>query len=162
MLKKVSVIIIFFLGGMGLALGQSVQDPIVVEKVSNNYVFSQNGQRLSMSQLVLVLKPNEMAYAQIKSAKSSYGFAQVLAYAGGFMVGYPLGTALGGGEPNWTMAGIGAGLIVVAIPLSKGASNKAKQAVDMYNEGLPPSVVSPTLQLNLSMTGSGLGLTLNF
>jgi hypothetical protein len=44
--------------------------------------------------------------------------AYILAYSGGFMVGYTLGTAIAGGDPNWGVAGIGAGLIVVAVPLS--------------------------------------------
>lgn len=94
---------------------------------------------LKVNQLVNTLKPNEQAYKQIKSAQSTYILAMILSYAGGFMVGYPIGTAFGGGEPNWAIAGVGAGLIVVAIPISQKFSKKARLAVDTYNRGLETS-----------------------
>ena len=62
------------------------------------------------------MKPNEQAYKLIKSAQSTYTWGKcIFSYAGGFMIGYPLGTALGGGEPNWAMANIGAGLKAASI-----------------------------------------------
>jgi len=48
-----------------------------------------------MIQLVNTMKINEQAYMQIKSAQSTYTMAMILSYAGGFMVGWPLGTAIG-------------------------------------------------------------------
>lgn len=30
----------------------------------------------------------------------------ILSYAGGFMIGWPIGTAIGGGKPAWALAGI--------------------------------------------------------
>jgi len=115
-----------------------------------------------MNQLVNTMKPNDQAYQQIKSAQSSYTLATIIGGVGGFMVGWPIGTALGGGEPNWTMAGIGAGLIVVSIPITQSFNKKAKQAVETYNGGLRTSSFWDKNELKLSMTGNGIGLTLNF
>ncbi len=69
-----------------------------------------------MLQLVKTMEPNEQAYKEIKAAQSTYTLAIIVGGVGGFMVGWPLGTALSGGEPNWIFAGIGAGLIVISIP----------------------------------------------
>jgi len=60
------------------------------------------------------------------------------------------------------MAGIGAGLIVVSIPISQSFNKKAKQAVDTYNGGLQTSSFWDKNELKLTMTGNGIGLTLNF
>ena len=60
------------------------------------------------------------------------------------------------------MAGIGVGLIVVSIPISKSFNKKAKQAVEIYNGGLQTSSFWYKNELKLSMTGNGIGLTLNF
>ena len=42
--------------------------------------------------------------------------AQYSVLRGGFLIGWPLGTALAGGDPNWTLAAIGAGCVAIAIP----------------------------------------------
>jgi len=78
------------------------------------------------------------------------------------MVGWPVGTAIGGGDPNWAMAGIGAGLIVVTIPISQKFNKQAKQAVDIYNLGLQETSFWDKRELRFSMNGNGLGLTLRF
>ena len=43
---------------------------------------------------------------------------QLLGGIGGFLVGWTLGTALGGGDPDWTVAGVGAGFIALSIPFA--------------------------------------------
>jgi hypothetical protein len=86
----------------------------------------------------------------------------MLSCAGGFMVGWPIGTAIGGGDPEWAMAGIGAGLIVIAIPISSKFNKQAKLAVDTYNGGLPSSSFWDKNELRVSVTGSGIGLALRF
>ena len=60
----------------------------------------------------------------------------ILSYAGGFMIGWPIGTAIGGGKPAWALAGIGGGLVAVAIPLSISSNKKMETAVRQYNAGL--------------------------
>ncbi len=142
--------------------GQTVTDTISMKKVFGGYQFYQGEKRLNMNQLVTTMKPNEQAYKQIKSAQSSYTIAMIFGYAGGFMVGWPIGTAIGGGKPNWAMAGIGAGLIVVAIPISHSYNKKAKQAVDTYNNGFQPSSFWDKSEIKLSMTANGIGLSLRF
>jgi hypothetical protein len=147
---------------MSFTFGQTASDSISMKKVFGGYQFYQGEQRLNVNQLVNTMKPNNQAYQQIKSAQSTYTLATIIGGVGGFMVGWPIGTALGGGEPNWTMAGIGAGLIVVSIPISQSFNKKAKQAGETYNGGLQTSSFWDKNELKLSLTGNGIGLTLNF
>ncbi len=129
------------------------------------YLLKLSEQRLNMQQLVKTLKPNEEAYKQIKSARSNQTIGMIFGATGGFMIGYPLGTALGGGEPKWIMAGIGAGLVAISIPFSSKANKKAKQAVKTYNKSLKRKEISSTWdksELNFSITPNGIGLIFHF
>ena len=137
-------------------------DSISIKKVFGGYQFYQEGKRLNMKQLVNTMKPNEQAYQMIKSAQSTNTIATILGFAGGFMVGWTLGTSLGGGDPNWTVAGIGAGLIIVAIPVSQKFNKKARQAVNTYNSQLQASSFWNKNELRFLTTGNGVGFVLNF
>ena len=161
-MKRISLIITLLTLGLSFTFGQSPADSISMKKVFGGYHFYQGDNRLNMKQLVNAMEPNEQAYKEIKSAQSTYTLASIVGFAGGFMVGWPLGTAIGGGDPNWAMAGIGAGLIVVSIPISQNFNKKAKQAVDTYNGGLQTSSFWDKSELRFSMTSNGVGLPLTF
>ena len=161
-MRKIAIILTLLAVSMSFTFGQTASDSISMKKVFGGYQFYQGEQRLNVNQLVNTMKPNNQAYQQIKSAQSTYTLATIIGGVGGFMVGWPIGTALGGGEPNWTMAGIGAGLFVVSIPISQSFNKKAKQAVETYNSGLQTSSFWDKNELKLSLTGNGIGLTLNF
>jgi len=161
-MRKIAIFLTLLVVSMSFAFGQTATDSISMKKVFGGYRFYQGEQMLNMNQLVNTMKPNDQAYRQIKSAQASFTLAAIMSGVGGFMVGWPIGTALGGGEPNWTLAGVGAGLIVVSIPISQSFNKKAKQAVELYNAGLQTSSFWDKNELNFSLTGNGIGLTLKF
>ena len=161
-MRKIAIFLTLLVVSMSFAFGQTTTDSISMKKVFGGYQFYQGEQMLNMNQLVNLMKPNDLAYRQIKSAQASFTLAAIMSGVGGFMVGWPIGTALGGGEPNWTLAGVGAGLILVSIPISQSFNKKAKQAVELYNAGLQTSSFWDKKELNLSLTGNGIGLTLKF
>lgn len=162
-MKRIVIILTLLTVSLNFAFAQTETDSISVKKVFGGYQFYQGESRLNMKQLVNTMEPNVEAYSQIKSAQSSYTMATIVSFAGGFMIGWQLGAAIGGGDPNWAMAGIGAGLVAVSIPISKKFNNQAKQAVDTYNQGLQQtSSFWNRSELRFSMTGNGLGLILRF
>lgn len=161
-MKKLTLFIIFLNLGIAFTFGQSANDTIVLKRAFGGYQYFQGEKKLNMSQLVNIMQPNEKAYEQIKSAQSSLTFAMIFSYAGGFMVGYPIGTAIGGGEPNWKLAGIGLGLIVISIPLNQSAMKKTNEAVNLYNSGFRSSSSLPKAELHLSSSKDGIGLRLKF
>lgn len=109
------------------------------------------------------MESNQEAYQLMKSAKSNYDLSMILGMAGGFMVGWPLGTSLGGGDPNWTLAAVGAGLIVISIPLSSKSIKTAKEAASKYNSGLQTiSQRNYKPQLEFASMKTGIGFRLTF
>ena len=141
---------------------QSKRDSILINKTFGGYQFYQGNTRLNMSQLVNTMKPNERAWQLAKKAQSTNTIGTIIGFAGGALIGWPLGTALAGGDPEWLMAGIGGGLIVVAIPLSQKFNKQVKQAVDVYNAPLRESSFWDKKELKFSVNGNGAGLVFKF
>jgi hypothetical protein len=160
-MKKINIILIILISSFNFAMGQT-NDSITMKKVVGGYHFFQGEERLTVNQLVKAMKTNNEAYSLVKSAQSNNTIASVIGGVGGFMVGWTLGTALGGGEPNWAVAGVGAGLIVVSIPISHSFNKKVKKAVETYNRGFQTSSFWDDNKLNLSLKGNGIGLRLSF
>ena len=162
-MKKIAIISTLLALSMSFTFGQTASDTISMKKVFGSYQFYQGEQRLKMNQLINTMKPNEQAYEQIQSAQSTNIIAIALSSAGGFLIGWYIGDALREGGSNWNMIGIGAGLVVVSIPISHNFNIKARQAVETYNSGLlQTSSFWDKNELKISFSGNGIGLTLNF
>ena len=159
-MKKVFV----FLAVMVLSISSGFgQNPIEVRKIGKNNQYYQNDQLLKHKQLLNIMQSNQEALDIYKKASSTSIFGLVLAGAGGGMIGWTIGTLLTDEfDTNWAIAGIGAGLIVVSIPIVKSAGKRVSNAVDIYNNGLSANSGSNNLELNCTFTGNGLGLVLNF
>lgn len=157
-MKKILLTLSLILLAFTLCNSQTIE----TKKVFGGYKYSQNGQDLSMDELSTQLNTNEESAQLMKKAKSQSTIASILSGAGGALVGYPVGTAIGGGEANWVLAGVGAGIIAVALPLSASANKKAKHAVEIYNTGNKTKednvVYIPKLFVVSNPSGMGLAL----
>lgn len=86
----------------------------------------------------------------------------VLGFAGGALIGWPLGTALGGGDPEWYLAGIGAVLVGGAIALEIVGKRKCGNYAysgspdKFYADRTPPKT------LYVASNRQGVGLQLRF
>jgi hypothetical protein len=140
--------------------GQDKPDSIVVKKMLGT-VFQQNGRPLTPRQLLDITKTNQEAYSEMKIAKNNYDVGYVFGFAGGFLIGWPLGTAIAGGDANWTLAAIGLGIVAISIPFDVAYTKHAKHAVSIYNSGLKYSYLTkPTLKIG--MTCNRIGILINF
>lgn len=158
-MKKTISILIVALTTIFLCNAQKIE----AEKVLGGYKYTQNEHRMTMYDLVKTMKPNPQAYDLIKKAQSNHVLASIIGAAGGGLVGWPIGTALGGGDPNWTLLGIGAGLIAVGIPISSSANKKVKQAVDLYNSSLnSTSFYEFKPDFKVMVKGNGIGFSMSF
>lgn len=97
----------------------------------------------------------------MKKARNKGNVSAVFSGAAGFLIGWPLGTAIAGGKPNWALAGIGAGLLVVGIPISAASTREAKRAVRIYNDDLKKEALTQ-FDLKIGLTGTGLSAKLTF
>jgi outer membrane lipoprotein SlyB len=136
---------------------------IEIEKVSGGYQYTQNGNKISMGELVKAMESNSEALVFMKKAKSNNVLATILGGAGGALIGFPLGTAIGGGDANWTLVGIGVGLVAIGIPISVGVNKNTKKAIDLYNSSLnATSFFEFKPEFKIVTTGNGIGLSMNF
>ena len=136
---------------------------IEIKKVFIGYKYTQNGNNLSLSELSNVVKTNAKSFELIKKAKIKMVFGSIIGGIGGVLIGFPIGTAIGGGEPNWTLAGIGVGCIAIGIPLGIGADKNINEAAENYNTSLNPTAFNNSRpEFKLKANGQGLGLEISF
>lgn len=156
-MKKTLLTLSFILVAFAYCNSQTIES----KKVFGGYKFTQSGKTLTMNELTTQLNTNEESADLIKKAKSQNTFASILGGAGGALIGFPIGTAIGGGEANWVVAGVGAGILAVAIPLSASANKKTKQAVEIYNSGSKTKEnLAHKPQLFVVSNSRGMGLAL--
>jgi len=161
-MKKLLFLITVLIFSSVVVNAQNQPDTITVNKVKGGYQYLMDGKVLTLPELESLLNKNTESSELYKSAKETNGFLSVLSYAGGFLVGYPIGQAIGGGEALWELAAVGAGLIVIAIPIANGVTKKMNKAVQIYNSGIQPTSFWDDKELKLQLTGNGVGLAFRF
>jgi len=136
---------------------------IEIEKVFGGYKYYQNEKRMTFGDLARTMESNAKALKLIKKAQGNNTLSSIFGFAGGALFGWPIGTELGGGNPNWTIAGIGVGVMAIGIPLSSGANKNAREAIELYNSSLEPSSYRGFKpQFNLLSNSSGFGISMSF
>ncbi len=154
------IIILSLIGYPALVSGQIEAEPIRIEKAFGGYNCYQNGQRLTIRQLSNAVATNQQAYREIESARKTYVWQLILAGLGGVMIGNPVGTSIGGGEPDWSYAVVGAGLAFISfVPLNRKVNREIKRGVDIYNAGLKASAFPAKNNVSFGFTGYGIGIT---
>lgn len=123
--------------------------------------FYQNNEKLSTSLLQEVVVKSPEAVSEMKRARRNYLTAVALNTLGSFMVAYPVASSvLSGSKINWKLTGLGAGMLVVGIPLSKIATKHAVNAAEIHNRRVgKPTGYRNNLKLNFAPTGAGLSWT---
>jgi len=121
--------------------------------------FISDGKVLKPREVSVILESNPEAYQEFKKARTNLAVANVFGFIGGAMIGWPLGAAAGGGDPQWGVAGAGAGVILLSIPFSSSYSKRAKRAIDLYNNK-PTSAIQRQSSLSLQPWGFGARIRL--
>ncbi|MBQ0768142.1 MAG: hypothetical protein KBT58_02550 [Bizionia sp.] len=158
-MKKTILTLIFALTTITFCTAQKIE----IEKVFGGYKYTQNGNQMTMKDLVKTMETNQQAFDLIKKAQSNNTLASIIGFAGGGLIGWPIGTAIGGGDANWTIAGIGVGLVAIGIPISSRVNKKTKQAVELYNSSLNATSFNEFKpEFKVIANGNGIGLSMNF
>ena len=77
---------------------------------------------------------------------------------GGMLIGFPLGTAIVGGEPEWGLAAAGTVFLLGSIPLNRIFKARALNALDIYNGKVSASRIKPEFYF----AGTGARLIIKF
>lgn len=146
--------------GMSRSSAQNMSDTIYMKNPIKT-IFYKNGVKLTPNQLMEATATNPEAHRLMRKARTNATVAGVLGFAGGVLVGIPLGTLIGGGKPNWGLAGAGAGLVLASVPFSLSYAKHAKNAVDIYNSGLTRTG-KRKLDFRLGVSLNGFAMKVNF
>jgi hypothetical protein len=142
---------------------KEIADTIQYIKSGLGYTYTYKNQKLTGIELKDIIDSNAEASAIVSKVKGTASFLSILGYAGGALIGYPIGTWVGGGEPVWEMALIGCGLIAISIPIAIKADKDILKAVQLYNNGIAPTPrQSSRIELKVGMQSNGLGVALRF
>ena len=152
-------VLLLILFSQGLRAQDYLSDSITTP--NKGHIFYQKGQWLGTKQLLELTKPYPEAYSEMLKAKADKDAATIIGLIGGFMVGWPIGAALAGGDPNWTIALIGGGAVLVSIPISNGYRKHALEATEIYNrEAFKQASRKNTWEFRAG--SQGIGLLLRF
>jgi len=154
--------ILLFFGILFLSINALQAQKIEMVKRMGTNMFYQDGEFLSQKKALELMKGNQNAYDLMKSARSNSSISKALGFTGGLLVGFPIGTALGGGDPEWGLAAAGAVLIGISIPLNSTFNKKSKQAIEIYNSGLPSVGYNFKPEFHLNFKGNGLSIAITF
>lgn len=161
-MKKTFLFFVFVVLGTLFSYSQTTTDSILVIKGFGGSYFVRDGKTLSLRDMKSIMTTDQEAFKQIKSAKANATAGYVLAFAGGFLVGWEIGTMLRGADMNVPVLGAGVGLVTTGIVLSKRAEKKAIKAVDIYNARLKTTSFWDAHSLDLGFCPNGIGVTFSF
>ena len=143
------------------SFSQTNNPPLTSKNGFFGWQFKKGEGKLKPGEVAAILQTNPEAARLFSAGRSSYTITSIIGSIGGAMLGYTLGTSVGGGDPNWTVGGIGAGLVAVSLPISISATSKVKKAIGLYNEG-PKTVSMHKPEWQLTFTGNKLGVVYRF
>jgi hypothetical protein len=155
-----------FLSGFS-SHAQSNSDTIRIEKNGLGYIYSQGNVKLNFSQMIQVASSQKDAAKLLEKSKNmknmSYFFSIVGGGCIGFSLGHLIGTAISNRSVNQTLffstLGTGVALLGVGIGFEVGASNKAREGIDVYNKSIKQK---NNTNLNLGFSPNGMVVKLNF
>jgi hypothetical protein len=133
---KFLVFIILFIELSNSVHSQTQADSIHVKTTAFGTTFLRKNKLLTPIEMLDMMKDCPEAFKKMKAARRDKALTTLFGGAGGFLMGWPLGSIAYGGEFNVPMFATGAGLVVVAVPFSKSYIRSATQAVEIYNASL--------------------------
>lgn len=119
----------------------------------------QNGIKLRPEQVRTAMSGNTEALQQYNNGRSLYVAGMIIAYPSALLMGWDLGTRLGGGEGNGILLGVGITGTVVGLIMGLTGESQIKQSVQLYNSKASNTSL---YQINFGFTQTGVGLCMQF
>lgn len=152
------VILIIFISIKVMA--QDRDSTLRYDKKSKKVFLEQN--ELSLEDLDQVLKPYPESYKHLAFARESRMFARIFFRTGACPLGFTLGYFVMTRDFIWQSFAIGAGLVVIGIPLHIRFLKETEQAVDAFNERNDDSILDNNTNLLLGFNQNGISLFFRF
>jgi hypothetical protein len=134
---------------------------IELQKTAFGFKCYQNDKKLNKTELNNLLKSNYQAPPLMQSARNTKGLALFIGFIGGIIIGQPLWNKARRNETNWNYIGLGAGMVIISIPIAINANKKAKKAVGLYNSSLT-FLEKPNHNSIICLNNNGVGFKISF
>ena len=142
---------------------QNSNDSIQIIKLNRNYSYEQNSHVLNYREIKEILKADKEATRYLKSAKLSNDISTALRWAGGFLIGYPIGGLIAGKKVNASMLTVGIGFLVIDIPVSIAVKKNLFKSISVYNDHKNATgLIDNDYDLQMGITQNGIGFTFKF
>ena len=100
--------IIFIVIGVQLSFSAFAQTGNITMPKHGKFLY--DGQTLMPREVLKLMKENPDAHRSFKKALSNYDGQMAFGFVGGFLIGWPIGTAIGGGDAQMGSRGRGGAL----------------------------------------------------
>ncbi len=161
-MKKIILFKFFLILSIISVFSQTTNTLRVESGIRDRVEFYQNNKKLNIYEVMHIMETNDIAYKIMKSAQNSLGLAYFFGIIGGLLIGFPLGTALTEGNPNWKLAAVGGGLALISFSIKKSYKQKVRTAVNFYNTGLNTGMLQNKTKVNFYITSNGVAMALSF
>lgn len=159
MQKKIFLLPILVFLTTTLLIGQANSELTVENSFFTGISFKKADSKLSFEKVLILVNENETAKTFLRKSKNQATASSIVGAIGGFFIGFPIGTAIGGGEPNWNLLYAGVGVSIISIPIYNSAVKNARKGAQQYNETLVTNYKSPQLLLTINPVGAGFKLS---
>ena len=120
----------------------------------------QDGTKLTPTKVREVMSGNSEALKTFNSGQALGTVGVIFGGIGGGLIGWDLGTRLGGGEGNGTLLAIGGVTTGIGLVFALIGDANVKKSVTLYNSRLSNNSVS--YQINFGITQTGVGFSMRF
>lgn len=158
------LLLLIFVLCMASAGAWAQVDTITIKKKALGTVFEFKGKTLSLKRLEKMVAKDAEATAIYRKGKNNGTVASIFSFAGGFVIGYDLGRAIGSNtKMDGATVGVGVGLIAIGVPFSIIAQKHLKNSVRTYNANKRKTAcLHFEPDLYLGFTANGIGLRVRF
>jgi hypothetical protein len=115
------------------AFPQAPDSTIQIETTFWGIQYLKTGKQLSFKEVGSVLASEPEAFAEYRKARKNYMVGTVVSLGGAALIAYSVGSALTSAAPHWSVAVVGAGMLLVSVPMNNAFHRRIHRAIGIYN-----------------------------
>ena len=159
-MKNLFIFSVFILTFTLSAYSQSTNIEVVEKGLFKNKVYVKCGIEMTPAQLVTLFQNDPNMKDYYKPIAMNNVASSLLNSIGSALIFWPVAEWLSdNSNPNWDLAYIGAGCVVLSIPFKNAYNKHAARAVQYYNSWYHKT---SAVHFNLNLDRNGLGLAMKF
>jgi len=159
-MKNMIIFSLFILALTLSTFAQSTNIEVIEKGLFKNKVYVKCGIEMTPMQLVSIFQNDPNMKDYYKPIALNNAVSTLLYSVGTALIFWPIAESLyDNSNPNWELAYVGAGCVVLSIPFKKAYYKHAGRAVQYYNSGYQKT---SAVHFNLNLDSNGLGIAMKF